>query len=250
LLLSCFGKAYLSNESSMFFWLVYGNGERKMFNLNCRALILMDHISNTCFRESQTYVEKKMRHVNDSLADILFNIQIIQKKQAEEVDAGPSEESGESAENGEVDHGATIGDEFDPVQAMKQLQELESFRKEQQAALQEAKRKLDGCTTEELDLATDDGTLAKLTSLRNGCAADVISTKAVFNLCRVVDGKADMLKFDIPQNETIADLDEILGSRRAIRKIEPVPGRQRRNKADGGKKALNDTTNARQSIQT
>ena len=61
----------------MFFWLVYGNGERKMFNINCRALILMDHISNTCFRESQIYVEKQIRQINASRYNEFMEQQVL-----------------------------------------------------------------------------------------------------------------------------------------------------------------------------
>ena len=63
----------------MFFWLEYGNGERKMFNTNCRASILLDHISKVCLMDCVNFVERKLDEVNESLEDIKINIEAVKK---------------------------------------------------------------------------------------------------------------------------------------------------------------------------
>jgi hypothetical protein len=229
----------------MFFWLEYGNGERKMFNTNCRSSILLDHISQVCLMDCVKYVTDKMEEVNESLEDIKLNIAAVNKAEAEKT----AEEDGEV---GGVEGSEAIDNsDFDPEKVLEQLGEMERLRKLQREALVEAEKKLEGCTTKDLDLAKDDGTLANLSALGNNSAKEVIPPKGSYNLCRVVDGKAEFLRFAVPPDGTLGSLDEILGSRRAVRQVPKKAGQHKRNKTEGvSKKALKDSTNAHRRSHT
>ena len=66
------------------------------------------------------------------------------------------------------------------------------------------------------------------------------------------DGKPIFLTFAVPPDNVTVDLNEILGSKRVVRKVEKKPGKHRRNKTEGGatKKGLKDTTNTHRRSQT
>ena len=93
----------------------------------------------------------------------------------------------------------------------------------------------------------------ELPALENNSAKAAIEPKSTLNLCRVSeDGKPIFLTFAVPPDNVTVDLNEILGSKRVVRKVEKKPGKHRRNKTEGGatKKGLKDTTNTHRRSQT
>ena len=129
----------------MFFWLKYGNAQKDIFNINCRSLILLDHISNKCLVSCQQYVDEQLKLVEESLADIAINVEHLEKT---------NEDGNEGVEaNSSTEAGAHDGEEkFDPSKVLEQLKALESLRNMQKSALLEAKEKLDGCLATDLIL--------------------------------------------------------------------------------------------------
>ena len=232
----------------MFFWLKYGNAEKDIFNINCRSFILMDHISKKCLTACQKYVDEQLEIVTNSLADIVVNVEALEKKMEEKT----QDEDGDDSSAGDKAEQQNEIDEFDPLKVIEQLKALENLRTLQKAALVEAKQKLDGCLPTDLDLATDDGVLKNLQSLENNSAKEVIEPKSTLNLCRVdADGKPIFLTFAVPPDNLTVDLNEILGSKRVLRKVETKTRKHRRNKTEGGaKKGLKDTTNTHRRSQT
>ena len=92
----------------MFFWLKYGNAQKEIFNINCRSLILMDHISKTCLNACQKYVDEQLEIVTNSLADIAVNVEELEKQKQEkeqEGDGGDEEgsNSGGAEETEQID---------------------------------------------------------------------------------------------------------------------------------------------------
>jgi hypothetical protein len=237
----------------MFFWLKYGNAQKEIFNINCRSLILMDHISKTCLNACQKYVDEQLEIVTNSLADIAVNMEELEKqKQEKEQEGDGGDEEGSNSGGAEETEQIAV-DDFDPEKVLEQLKALESLRNLQKSALLEAKEKLDGCLPTDLDLATDDGILKELPALENNSAKAAIEPKSTLNLCRVSeDGKPIFLTFAVPPDNVTVDLNEILGSKRVVRKVEKKPGKHRRNKTEGGatKKGLKDTTNTHRRSQT
>ena len=236
----CFG--------NMFFWLKYGNAQKDIFNINCRSLILLDHISNKCLVSCQQYVDEQLKLVEESLADIAINVEHLEKT---------NEDGNEGVEaNSSTEAGAHDGEEkFDPSKVLEQLKALESLRNMQKSALLEAKEKLDGCLATDLDFATDDGVLKNVRALENNSAKEAIEPKSTLNLCRVgEDGNPIFLTFAVPPDNVTVDLNEILGHKRIVRQVKKNPAKHRRNKTEGGipkgKKGLKDTTNTHRRSQT
>ena len=169
----------------MFFWLKYGNAQKEIFNINCRSLILMDHISKTCLNVCQKYVDEQLEIVTNSLADIAVNMEELEKqKQEKEQEGDGGDEEGSNSGGAEETEQIAV-DDFDPEKVLEQLKALESLRNLQKSALLEAKEKLDGCLPTDLDLATDDGVLKELPALENNSAKAAIEPKSTLNLCRV-----------------------------------------------------------------
>ena len=64
----------------MFFWLEFGNAQKKMFNLNCRCDILRDHIARICLSECTEYIRTKTREVKSSLEAAELNLSVLEEQ--------------------------------------------------------------------------------------------------------------------------------------------------------------------------
>ena len=142
----------------MFFWLEFGNAQKKMFNLNCRCDILRDHIARICLSECTEYIRTKTREVKSSLEAAELNLSVLEE-QIQKAEAEAAEGEAEAAAAG-TEEAALERENTEKLIA--EIKDLIQTRNYQLKALEEASQKVVGAKFSEIDACNDAGVVQGL----------------------------------------------------------------------------------------
>jgi hypothetical protein len=249
----------------MFFWVAFGNAEKRMLNLDCRCSIVVDHMFRALVMGAcAEYIESKTREVAHAKEEIGANLAFLEGQLGGGAKVG-AENAGESGASGAAAPAASPSlAETNPEMAadiqakIDKLGELLKTREFQSQALAEAATKCAGASAAEIDVCDDTGTVLGLQGMDSVQALDVLEARGVYTLCRRVkpeggDGggtgiakkkggaaaaateKTVMLSFAVPPDDAV-NLEALLGPSRIT-----VEKRKRRGRGEKGHRRSSTT---------
>ena len=248
----------------MFFWVGFGNAEKRMLNLDCRCSIVVDYMFREfVLGECEGYIARKRAEVSHSKEEIHANLEFLKGQLGAGAAGADGADGADGAGGADAAAPEAEGDspppeqplaEVDPDKAadvqrkIDKLEEMLKTREFQEQALGEAAKKIAGADEKEIDVCDDTGTVLGLQGMGSVVASDVLEERAVYTLCRRVklgasDGegssakkkgggdtteKTVMLNFAVPPDNAM-NLELLLGpSRITVAKKKKGGGRGKR----------------------
>lgn len=267
----------------MFFWVGFGNAQKRMLNLDCRCSIVVDYM----FREllegfCVTYIANKREEIAHAKAEIDANLAFLRgqldgsKEELAKPPSGEGEDTpGETVEPSDQSQTPELSEEMkeEISEKISKLEEMLKTRQFQEQALDEAAEKVRNASLDEIDVCDDTGTALGLQGMGSVAAADIIEPRSSYTLCRRIKpdveqgGKASkgdaagnektvMISFAVPPDDSV-NLELLLGPSRITvqKKTKKGKGRSARNrkghrrsitenpKGKGRSRGLKDITN-------